>query len=103
MIQRVCNIHPILILAGTCADASGDKSADKYSEMSAIVGFLGPPNTQAQVLSLSIHQMAALTALTDGILDMVGTESFLGSIFFGVDKFFIEIFFFFLFFWTKHF
>ena len=41
--------------------------------------------------------MAALTALTDGILDMVGTESFLGSIFFGVDKFFIEIFFFFFF------
>ena len=33
--------YPILIIASASADASGDKSAAKYSEMSAILGVLG--------------------------------------------------------------
>ena len=43
-IRSICRIRQnylILILGGASADASADKSAAKYSEMCAILGFLG--------------------------------------------------------------
>ena len=39
----------ILIIASESADASGDESAAKYSEMSAILGFLGHVRLKSDV------------------------------------------------------
>ena len=37
----MCDNYLLSIIAGVYADASGDESAAKYSEMSAILGFFG--------------------------------------------------------------
>ena len=109
--RRIQN-YPILILHFASEDASADMSAEKYWEMSAIVGYLGhiwtpdpfydplpPPHKEnffTQILSLPVRNWESYTkceqclqmavqavwifsfpALTDGILDMVVTESIL--------------------------